>query len=222
MPSHSFYEMLHVLPFRPGSYQAVLDLQHRRVDQRAAGIAPDAILLGEHERVITLGRGTRAAPGPLPIPAYSIERGGEATWHGPGQLVAYPILHLGELSIGVREYLRGLEQAVIEALAAFGLDAVRRPGATGVWLQDRKIASLGVAVRRRVSFHGLALNVAPDLADFHLIRPCGFAPEVMTSMAEWIDPPPALEVVGKAVLDALVRVFDLPPPVWVGEPGTAG
>lgn len=214
MPDALPFDRTRVIPFRPGSYQQVLRLQHRLVQQRADGQTPDVLLVGEHERVVTLGRGTRELPPDLPIPVQEVERGGEATWHGPGQLVVYPILRLKDLGLGVRQYLRGLEAALIQVLAVFGLEARREEGATGVWVGEQKIASLGVAVRRGVSYHGLALNVDPDLSDFQLIRPCGFAPDVMTSVAALVGAPPERAAVDQAVVQALVRELGLAPPIW--------
>ena len=204
-----------VIRFAPstvGDYQAVHALQQRLLAARIAG-GDDLLLIGEHERVVTLGRATPQPWPVLPIPVVPIERGGQATWHGPGQLVAYPIVSLKDLGIGVREYMRALETAVIAALLRFCLVAQRREGATGVWVGEQKIASMGVAVRRSVTWHGVALNVSPDLSDFALIQPCGFAPTVMTSMAKQLGTAPPMEAVVDALILELVRALDLAPPV---------
>ena len=208
------FDSTRVIPFLPGSYRRVLEFQHALVEQRSRGGGQDAVLLGQHERVVTLGRGTRELPADLPIPVETIERGGDVTWHGPGQLVGYPILHLKDLGLGVRDYLRGLEAALIRALQAFGLDAERRDGATGVWVGAYKLVSIGVAVRRHVSYHGFALNVDPDLSDFQRIQPCGFSPEVMNSMAGLLPQAPSMEEVTLRVLQALTGELKLCPPVW--------
>ncbi|MEZ4365085.1 MAG: lipoyl(octanoyl) transferase LipB [Kofleriaceae bacterium] len=163
------------------------------VEARKGGAGDDTLLLVEHPHVITLGRrresqGNVVAAGDVEV--VEIERGGDVTYHGPGQLVAYPIVLLrdgGERDL--HAFLRGLEDAVIATLAAFDLPSGREPGKTGVWLDARaggrkKICSMGIACRRWVTFHGLALNVTTDLSYFHRINPCGFASEVMTSMAE--------------------------------------
>lgn len=163
--------------------------------------------------MITLGRKTpevRAGDVALPeeiggVPVRVVERGGEATLHGPGQLVAYPILQLNG-TFGPKALLRAMEEAIVATLKDFGLAAYWIEGKTGVWLRDaegeeRKIASLGVAVRKSVSYHGLALNVSTDLAKFSLISPCGFQPNVMTNMEEILGRPVALEEV-KPVLCA--------------------
>ncbi|MSR45584.1 MAG: lipoyl(octanoyl) transferase LipB [Planctomycetes bacterium] len=199
-------------PFTVGDYHAVHALQQRFLAERIEG-GDDLLLIGEHERVVTLGRATPKPWPLLPIPVVPIERGGQATWHGPKQLVAYPIVSLKDLGIGVRDYMRALEAAVIATLERFGIGAQRRDGATGVWVGEQKIASLGVAVRRSVSWHGLALNVAPDLSDFAWIQPCGFAPTVMTSMARLLGAAPPIEEVADALILELVRALRLAPPV---------
>ena len=161
------------------------------VEARKTGGGDDRVLVVEHPHVFTLGRAQKAvanvlAPGDVEV--IEIERGGDVTYHGPGQLVAYPIVLLGEGERDLHRYLRNLEEAVIRTCARFGLATDREPGATGVWCTDRdgarkKLCSIGIACRRWVVFHGLALNVATDLAYFQRINPCGFASSVMTSMA---------------------------------------
>ena len=164
-------------------------------EARANEQIPDTVLFVEHAPVITLGRkspGVResaAFPAEIGgVPVHLVERGGEVTFHGPGQLVAYPILRLNA-RFGPKALLRAMEEALIATLADLGLASYWIEGKTGVWLKDaegreRKIASLGVAVRRDVSYHGLALNISTDLSYFRLIQPCGFAPAVMTNVAE--------------------------------------
>jgi lipoyl(octanoyl) transferase len=173
-------------------YESTRNLQLEIVAARQQRATPDTLLLVEHPHVITLGRARAArdhvlAPGDVPV--VEIERGGDVTYHGPGQLVAYPILLLEDGERDLHRYLRGLEAAIIATLAALGVDAERRPGATGVWVGARKVASIGVACRRWVTFHGLALNVCTDLDYFTRIQPCGFAPEVMTSVAALLGRP---------------------------------
>ncbi len=173
-------------------YGEALDLQRRLADDRIAGAIPDTLVLLEHPPVITLGRGTRASSLPLPpdvlrargIDVFEIERGGDVTYHGPGQLVGYPILDLHGLTPDLHWYLRQLEEALIRALAAFGVPAERNPGYTGVWTRGRKIASIGIHVRQWVTWHGFALNVTTDLSAFDLIVPCGIRDVVMTSIGK--------------------------------------
>lgn len=180
-------------------YAEVLELQRALVRRRVAGdLGEDVLLLVEHEPVVTLGRGTRPESLPLPpaelerrgIGVHEVERGGDVTWHGPGQLVGYPIVHLERLRPDVHWYLRALEEALIVALARVGVPAGRNPGLTGVWTGGRKIASIGVHVKRWVTLHGFALNVTADLSHFGLIVPCGIAGVQMTSVARELGTPP--------------------------------
>ena len=146
---------------------------------------PDRLYLVEHPRVFTFGR--KSDENSLrPSPSFVIERGGEATFHNPGQLVAYPILSLKEGERDIGFYLRSLEQVVIETLFHWGIEGQRKEGATGVWVhsQTKKIASIGVAVKSWITLHGIALNVENDLSGFSEINPCGFSASVMTSMKE--------------------------------------
>ncbi|HEU5042455.1 MAG TPA: lipoyl(octanoyl) transferase LipB [Gemmatimonadales bacterium] len=175
------------------AYPEVLELQRELCRQRMTGAAPDdVLLLVEHEPVVTLGRGTRATSLPLPpsdllrrgVPVVEVERGGDVTYHGPGQLVGYPILDLGGHRRDLHWYLRTLEDVLILALGRVGVEAERRPGLTGVWTAGRKIASIGIHVKQWVTLHGFALNVTTDLSAFDLIVPCGIDNVVMTSVAE--------------------------------------
>ena len=173
-------------------YAEVLDLQRELRRRRIAGeITEDVLLLVEHPPVVTLGRGTR--PTSLPIaPAelarrgvevFEVERGGDVTFHGPGQLVGYPILDLREHRQDLHWYLRSLEDVLIQALGQLDIEADRNPGLTGVWTAGRKIASIGIHVKQWVTLHGFALNVTTDLDPFDLIVPCGIRQVVMTSVA---------------------------------------
>jgi lipoyl(octanoyl) transferase len=172
-------------------YGEALELQRALADQRIRGEIPDTLLLLEHPSVITLGRGTREASLPLDpealrrrgVEVFEIERGGDVTWHGPGQLVGYPILDLQQHKPDLHWYLRRLEEVLITALAPFGIAAERRTGYTGVWTGGRKIASIGIHVRQWVTWHGFALNVTTDLSAFDLIVPCGISGVEMTSVA---------------------------------------
>jgi lipoate-protein ligase B len=168
------------------AYETTRQRQLDLVGARQRGEVPDTLLFVEHPHVITLGRAQKAKANLLAVgdvPVVEIERGGDVTYHGPGQLVAYPILQLHEGERDLHKFLRGLEEAMIRALADVGIaGAGRRTGATGVWFAEaRKIASIGIACRKWVTFHGLALNVATDLSYFMRINPCGFESSVMTS-----------------------------------------
>ena len=174
------------------SYRDAWARQLELVEQRQRDEVPDTLLLVEHEHVFTLGRRREAEGNVLDagdVEVIGIERGGDVTYHGPGQLVAYPIVLLREGSErDLHAYLRNLEEAVIGTCTRFGLTTDREPGKTGVWLSTplgrKKLCSMGIACRKWVTFHGLALNVSTDLAYFRRINPCGFESSVMTTMAE--------------------------------------
>jgi lipoate-protein ligase B len=167
-------------------YAAALRLQEAMVRARCAGGCADTLLMLEHPHVFTLGRGADARfllDPPPGVAVHRVSRGGQVTYHGPGQFVAYPILQLEGAARDVGRYLRDLEAVIIDALAQLGIPAGRRTGMTGVWVGTRKIASIGVGLRRWVTFHGFALNVACDLRYFGAIVPCGIAGCEMTSIA---------------------------------------
>jgi lipoyl(octanoyl) transferase len=189
------------------------------VEARQNGEAPDTLLLVEHPHVFTLGRRREAEANvlmPGDVEVIGIERGGDVTYHGPGQIVAYPILLLGDGERDLHRYLRGLEDAVIATCARFGLTTDREPGKTGVWLTTpsgmrRKLCSIGIACRKWVTFHGLALNVTADLAYFRRINPCGFEASVMTSMAEQLEGRVDIAEVRRALADELGRALGRAP-----------
>ncbi|MDO3377621.1 lipoyl(octanoyl) transferase LipB [Geoalkalibacter halelectricus] len=197
-------------------YSSGLALQELLVERRLNG-GPDLLVLLEHEPVITLGRGARdehvllgheelARRG---IEIHRVGRGGDVTWHGPGQLVAYPIIHLDGLGRDLHAYLRRLEETLILTLAAFGVPGQRRAGKTGVWVEARKIASIGVGVRRWVAWHGLALNVDPDLEGFRAIVPCGLSEVAMTSLGRECARSIAMAEVEDALIEAFATTFSL-------------
>jgi len=197
------------------SYADAHALQLELLERRIDGEICDQLLLTEHEPVLTLGRGSARAGAPAPatdVPIVEVERGGEATYHGPGQLVAYPILALEPERRDLHRYLRELEELVIRVLAEIEVTGSRRPGATGVWAGERKLCSIGVAVRRWVSWHGLALNVHTDLSAFAGFRPCGFDPRVMGRLDELAELPPGLLLFEVLIVKHLCEIFgrDLP------------
>jgi lipoyl(octanoyl) transferase len=168
-------------------YEDALALQNEIVARKAADLdAPDELLLLEHEPVFTIGRtqdqSSLRDASALSSPVVVINRGGQATWHGPGQLVGYPILDLRKRGSDLHKYLRKLEDVIISVCGSFGVQAQRKDGLTGVWVQDRKIASIGVGVRRWISMHGFALNVCGELEGFTQITPCGLAGVTITSL----------------------------------------
>lgn len=191
-------------------YEAALRWQHERRDAlRAASDGREALALIEHEPVYTMGRrGGRATmlvpPESMPAPVVDIERGGDVTWHGPGQLVGYPILDLRSRGLRAADYVRSLEGLLIEVLDGFGLHASTVPGRPGVWVQGAKVAAIGVAIRGGVSSHGFALNVAPALGWYDAIVPCGLADAAVTSMAALLPAPPSM----RAVIEATRAAFE--------------
>jgi lipoyl(octanoyl) transferase len=169
------------------AFADALELQERLVAERREDRSlGDELLLLEHEPVYTIGRtpdqsSLRGAEN-LPHPLFPINRGGQATYHGPGQLVGYPIIDLQRCGRDLHRYLRWIEALLIDTLAEIGLAASTRPGLTGVWVEDRKIASIGVGVRQWITMHGFALNVCGDLSPFDHIVPCGISNVTMTSI----------------------------------------
>jgi lipoate-protein ligase B len=173
----------------------------------------DTLLLVEHPHVITLGRSTKRENllRPADTPIFEIERGGDITYHGPGQLVGYPIFKLRDHERDLHLYMRRLEETVIRALAAVGLEGGRRPSWTGVWTvpePQRKLCSIGVAVKKWVTLHGFALNVATDLGRFAAINPCGLDAAVMTSVSACLGRSVGVEELKPPLADAAAAVFE--------------
>lgn len=191
------------------TYARTLELQEalRAAVARRDGSLEAALVVVEHPPVITLGAAARQSSmlvsvqhlRELGVELVQIDRGGDATYHGPGQVVAYPIADVRRTAGDVHAYLRLLEEAVIGALAEFGLVG-HRHGPAGVWVGDRKVCSIGIAVRQWVSYHGLALNVCPNLSHFRLIRPCGLNARQITSMEELLGEPPDVNQVKRVVI----------------------
>jgi lipoate-protein ligase B len=204
-------------------YAEVLELQRRLCRQRIAGESDeDVLLLVEHDPVVTLGRGTRAESLPLPraelerrgVEVFEVERGGDVTFHGPGQLVGYPVVDLRQHREDLHWYLRRLEAGLVAALGRLGVEAGPNPGLTGVWTGGRKIASIGIHVKQWVTFHGFALNVSTDLSYFDLIVPCGIKDVTMTSVAAELgraDSVALWEEARHEVIAGMAGVFDLQP-----------
>lgn len=171
---------------------------------------PDEVWRVEHDPVFTLGQAGKRehvlAAGEIPV--LHVDRGGQVTYHGPGQLVVYPLLDLRRLQIGVRDYVHRIEQAVIDALADWNVQAARRDGAPGVYVGDAKIAALGIRVRRGCTFHGLAFNVAMDLSPFARINPCGYAGLQVVSLAD-LGGPQGLDAVADGLVSGLAAQFGL-------------
>lgn len=192
-------------------YEEALAFQTEMVARKiAAPETPDELLLLEHEPVYTIGRGpdqsSLRGAAHLPHPIVRINRGGQATYHGPGQLVGYPILDLRRRGQDLNRYLRALEQLLIETVRDFDVAASRREGLTGVWVQERKLASIGVGVRRWITMHGFALNVCGDLSPFNEITPCGLAGIEMTSVARESGRPLTVEAMAEKVRGLFGRI----------------
>ncbi len=178
--------------------------QDRRAD------TDDELWLVEHPPVYTRGRNAREPAPPGPIPAVDTDRGGDLTYHGPGQLIAYTLFDLDGLGIGVRQLVEGLEEAVLTTLASFGISGQRRRGAPGVYVGDAKVASLGLRIRGGRSYHGLALNVAMDLGPFNGIAPCGYRGLRVTQIAD-LGGPRDVEVVAAVLIEAVSVTFRFQP-----------
>ena len=202
-------------------YAAALELQRAAARARISGaIAEDLLLLVEHPPVVTMGRSAKqhhllASPALLAargVELFEVERGGDVTFHGPGQLVGYPIVDLKRHTKDLHWYLRRVEEALMIAVAPFGIVAERSAGQTGVWTQGRKLASIGVHARDWVTWHGFALNVTTDLSYFDLMVPCGIAEVEMTSIAKEIGDTAELDRrTRERVVQGFADVFTLEP-----------
>lgn len=192
-------------------YLPVLEAMRRFTDARGED-TPDELWLLEHDPVFTLGQAGRdehvLAPGDIPV--VRVERGGQVTYHGPGQIVGYPLIDLRRLGIGVRDLVCRLEQALIDTLGHWNIEAVRRPGAPGVYVADAKVAALGLRVRRGCTFHGLAFNVDMDLEPFRRINPCGYQGLAVTQMLD-LGGPGSLSAVEDVLVAELAGQFGFAP-----------
>ena len=201
------------------AYPPAMELMADLVARRQAGTAPDTLLLLEHEPVVT--RPARTPEDLLLVPEAELRdrgvevqptrRGGLITYHGPGQLVAYPILDLRPDRCDLHRYMRDLEQVVLEVLAEFGLSGHRQEGRTGVWVGRSKVAALGVRVSRWVTSHGLALNVGEDLSGFEVIVPCGIRDGDVTSLSRLLGRPVGVAEAARRLVPSFCRVFDREP-----------
>jgi lipoate-protein ligase B len=197
------------------AYDEAYRLQRDLWEQRVAGVIPDQLLLLEHPPVITLGSGARECNllisperlAELGVQLREVDRGGDVTYHGLGQLIGYPIIDLQPERMDVLRYLRDLEEVLIRTLRRFDLTGVRKPGFTGVWVEDRKIASIGVKISRWVTYHGFALNVTTDLSAYDLIVPCGIAGVTMTSMRQEFGQVIPLQEVAAGITEEMNAIF---------------
>lgn len=221
----------HLVDFGLLSYGTALTLQRRLATLRAEDRLSDVLLVGEHLPVITLGRAGQKAHLRIPesccatmgVEFFEVERGGDITYHGPGQLVGYPVLNLIDHGRDVHRYLRRLEAILIATLSDFGIAASRSIGRTGVWVGERKIASLGIHVGRWVTRHGFALNIDMDLAPFELIVPCGIPGVTMTSMARELRRQISVDDVTAVLTEHFESAFDVSLlPALLSEIGVTG
>jgi len=192
------------------SFEDGLEIQNNKVTERFEGEIGDQILLLEHEPVYTIGRTQDQSSLPdnrnnLPHPLFITNRGGKATYHGPGQLVGYPILNLKNYKKDLHLYLRSIEQSIIKTCIQYDVQASTKEGLTGVWCNDRKIASIGVGVRKWVSMHGFAINVNGDLSPFNEITPCGIKNAEMTNMEAEIGQPVNFQEFSDSVFKNLIE-----------------
>ncbi len=225
VPEHpSLRAALSVLRLPQIGYGEGLELQRRLLEERRAGSRPDTLLLLSHPPVVTVGRGS--SPGHVLLPEdellrrgialWETDRGGDVTFHGPGQVVGYVIFDLREHGQDLHRFLRRMEEAILRALAAFGLEGGRIPGLTGVWVGGRKVCAIGIKVSRWVSMHGFALNVSTDLSYFDVIVPCGIADRGVTSLAALLGHAVDRRQVENALANAFAREFGLEP--WEESP----
>ena len=212
---------LHVRRLGVVPYAEALDLQKRLVEERRSGSIPDQLLLLQHPPVITLGVKARndrshvlASPADLEeegVEIFETGRGGDVTYHGPGQLVGYPILDLRPDRCDVHKYVRDLEEALIQAAAALGVATERIQGLTGVWAGKNKLAAIGVRISRWITSHGFAFNVGTNLGHFDLIVPCGIADKGVTSLEVLLGRPVQMDEVESAVVTSFAAVFERRP-----------
>jgi lipoate-protein ligase B len=206
-------------------YSAVWELQQALLNQRCTGTVGDVLLLNEHHHVYTLGKSSDANHvlasdeqlSDHGVKVYHIDRGGDVTYHGPGQLVGYPILNLYELHCDVHQYLRKLEEVIIRTLSTFGINGHRDEGFTGVWVGNDKIAAIGVKVSHGITMHGFALNVNTDLSYFDQIIPCGIFHKGVTSIQQVLGRTIGIDEVSDRITDAFGEVFESVPVQSVAE-----
>lgn len=190
-------------------YEPVWRAMQRFTDARTDA-SGDELWLVEHDPVFTLGQAGKPehvlAAGDIPV--VQVDRGGQVTYHGPGQIVAYPLFDLKRLKVGVRDYVCKIEQAMIDTLAEWNIEAVRKDGAPGVYVAGAKIGALGIRVRRGCTFHGLAFNIAMDLEPFHRINPCGYQGLQVVSLAD-LGGPTGMDQVKPVLLEQMAAQFGL-------------
>ena len=210
-PDNIATNIIDILDLGLSPFKEVWDLQKELVKKRQYGQIKDTLILAEHEPVYTLGKNANEnhilQNSPRDVKTYQIERGGDVTFHGPGQLVGYPIMDLHNYNKSISCYMRSLEQLIIDTLAEFRVTAERKDGLTGVWVGDEKIAALGVRVTRWITMHGFALNVSPDLTYYSGIIPCGIFEYGVTSMAKQLTIEVAVDSVKQVLIEKFMNQF---------------
>ena len=210
-PDNKATNIIDILDLGLSPFKEVWDLQKELVKKRQNGQIKDTLILAEHEPVYTLGKNANEnhilQNSPRDVKTYQIERGGDVTFHGPGQLVGYPIMDLHNYNKSISCYMRSLEQLIIDTLAEFRVTAERKDGLTGVWVGDEKIAALGVRVTRWITMHGFALNVSPDLTYYSGIIPCGIFEYGVTSMAKQLTDEVAVDSVKQVLIEKFMNQF---------------
>ena len=210
-PDNIATNIIDILDLGLSPFKEVWGLQKELVKKRQNGQIKDTLILAEHEPVYTLGKNANEnhilQNSPRDVKTYQIERGGDVTFHGPGQLVGYPIIDLHNYNKSISCYMRSLEQLIIDTLAEFRVTAERKDGLTGVWVGDEKIAALGVRVTRWITMHGFALNVSPDLTYYSGIIPCGIFEYGVTSMAKLLTDEVAVDSVKQVLIEKFMNQF---------------
>ena len=216
-PDNIATNIIDILDLGLSPFKEVWDLQKELVKKRQNGQIKDTLILAEHEPVYTLGKNANEnhilQNSPRDVKTYQIERGGDVTFHGPGQLVGYPIMDLHNYNKSISCYMRSLEQLIIDTLAEFRVTAERKDGLTGVWVGDEKIAALGVRVTRWITMHGFALNVSPDLTYYSGIIPCGIFEYGVTSMAKQLTDQVAVDSVKQVLIEKFMNQFQTAEPM---------
>lgn len=215
MELHDHVKGLKVLDLGRVPYQKAWDFQKELVEARRKGEIGDTLVFVEHTPILTLGRAWKRqnvlsdsqALKEKGIEVFLVERGGDVTYHGPGQVVGYPILDLASRGKDLHRYLRDLEESIIRTVSSYGLPAGRQLGLTGVWVREEKVCAIGVAVKSWVSYHGFALNVNTDLSYFSLIRPCGIQDKGVTSLAKLLGRPVDTDEVKARIVEGFADVF---------------
>jgi lipoate-protein ligase B len=213
----TFHKKTYQLDLGIMSYEPVWHLQRNIVSAKIDRPLPDILIVAEHQPVYTVGRGKLKTNNSFDedfirskgAEIFYVERGGDVTWHGPGQVVCYPIFNLKDRRLGLKEFVSFLEKAIITTLKKFNLNGYQRKGMRGVWVEDQKIASIGLAVKNWISYHGLALNITPDMSFFKWISPCGLHDIKMVSMQGLLEDTVSIFQVKGVLLTVLVEIFKL-------------